>query len=497
MLESTLGVRLSDVTFDVISDLITRRVVEDVAIDFKRTRYGIERHIAREQINSSPKAKSNREASLGGSAKEDARSEIDSDEVNARVENQRAELAKDVIAFANAGGGLIVLGVVDSNGRAHHGPGVPLNDTHKSRILDTIRERTTPYISGIEVGHVPSPTEAGQGFVLIYVPASVDGPHAESAPNQHRYRFAVRDGSHTRSLTQPQIAIAYRDRFSGRTDINKAVADVFDTGVGELDTLGRAWLAVAAVPARSAIPRMLDSNLLDEVVQCTRARQDGLPGPHLGHHASYGRGRVVLRDSPPDRSVSDHLLHCYTNGRAFAAVTLDLVESLPHLSRHPELEDDAVGLRIGSLTHWALTLIGTVAGHLADTGAAGNVELQCGVITSTSPKYFSQDGSPADRDHVICDQTPQGAPGSRNDQVVAGSVSRKHLTPVTMSVSPLIASDAQELASVAAQVITEVVVEFGRVPTYPIITGDGFVRVEHCDPRLERLVEWARRHELA
>ena len=149
---------------------------------------------------------------------------------------------------------------------------------------------------------------------------------------------------------------------------------------------------------------------------------------------------MVLRDRLPEEgAATDHLLHCYTDGRAFAAVSLDLVEPVAHAARL-SLGDDAVGIRVGSLTHWTLSLLGTVAGHVADAGAAGDIALRCGLVASTSPRYADATQEPAAREHVMCDQSIQ----SRIDNMIPGSVALKATTPVTMSASPMIAADARE-----------------------------------------------------
>jgi hypothetical protein len=300
-LEDIIGARLTDIRWGHLDALVVRKVAEDLSIDLKKNHYVLDRGIGRVVL---PNA--------GSEATDD------------RIAKDRFELAKDVTAFANAAGGLIVIGVSDSNGRAERFAEVDLKDKQRLTYLDTLRNWTAPYLSGIEIGHVGSPADPDRGCVLIYVPPSADRPHAVVEPNSHRYTWYVRDGGHAVPLSESQVAISYRDRYAGRADIERRVHTVFDQGVQELDRQHRVWLAMAVVPSKGAQRRHLDRHLLDEFKAQADARQDDLPGPRLGHHASFGRGRVVLRDSPASVALAnDHLLHMYADGSAFAAVALD------------------------------------------------------------------------------------------------------------------------------------------------------------------------------
>jgi len=360
--------------------------------------------------------------------------------------------------------------------------------------LDTLRNWTAPYLSGIEIGHVGSPADPDRGCVLIYVPPSADRPHAVVEPNSHRYTWYVRDGGHAVPLSESQVAISYRDRYAGRADIERRVHTVFDQGVQELDRQHRVWLAMAVVPSKGAQRRHLDRHLLDEFKAQADARQDDLPGPRLGHHASFGRGRVVLRDSPASVALAnDHLLHMYADGSAFAAVALDKLddtEAVRH--RRPDLEWDVQCIRVGSITTWALALTGTACGHAVDAGASGDLELLCGIITATEedPDIFSPDTQLPALQHVVLEQPWRSSP---QENIIPGTTSRNTLSPIQLTVSAVAASDTRELIAVGAQLVSELVAEFGHLPSDPLLTADGLVIGDHCaGARLEPLREWAR-----
>jgi hypothetical protein len=62
-----------------------------------------------------------------------------------------------------------------------------------------------------------------------------------------------------------------------------------------------------------------------------------------------------------------------------------------------------------------------------------------------------------------------------------------------LTVSAVAASDTRELIAVGAQLVSELVAEFGHLPSDPLLTADGLVIGDHCaGARLEPLREWAR-----
>lgn len=474
-LEVVLGARMADITWDVIANLVARKAPEDQSLDFKRDMYVLDKAVAADTLPGKEK-----------------------NVVDARIAKDRYELCKDVTALANSAGGLIVIGVAEHSGRGEKVLPVALEDSRRLLIRDTIFSQVTPLVTGVEVGHLPSPEDPAGGLVLIFVPSSPDSPHAVVERNTHRHTWYVRDGARAVPLSEPQIALAYRDRFAGRADLERLVGTVFDDGVAELDRVEKVWLAVAAVPTKAALSRLLDRHLMEEFKTQIGVRQTHLPGRSamLGHHAAYGRGRIVLRDARPNPVADDHLVHLYTDGRAFAALSLDTLVDTAHVLRgQPMLRPDTVCVRVGGLTVWALNLIGMVAGHAVDAGSSGDLELLCGIVTAVEPDTDMFGGSqtaPAPLQHVIVD-TPWRA--GQPENMIAGTHARTAVTPVQVTASPVVSSDLRELVAVTAQVINEIVAEFGQLPSDPIFTGDGLIDGAHCEGS-PTLHHWAETNNL-
>lgn len=472
-LEGVLGVRLADIEWAHLEGLVARRAAEDLSLELKSSHYVLDKALAKA-----------------------ARPKAQPKELEERIAKSRRELAKDVTAFANAAGGLLVIGVDESDGRAEGLSGVALDDKTRLLYLDVIRNATAPFLAGLEIGHLESPAGDGSGCVLIFVPASADSPHAVMETNEHRLTYFVRDGARAPSLSEAQVAVAYRDRFAGRGDVDLRVREVFDQGLLELDREGRAWLAVAVAPAKAAVPRHLNQGLLEEFKAQTEARQAKLPGPSLGHVAFYGRGRVVLRDSRPGTNAQDHVLHLYSDGSAFAAVVLGTANPETIInSNSPGLRADLQCIQVGSITTWAINLTGIAAGHAADAGGSGDLELRCGIVTAVerNEDVYAPYSEPVPVQHVVAERPwRQMTP----EYMISGTQWRTELTPFQLPVSAVVGSDPRELVTVAAQLVNELVAEFGQISSEPLLSADGFVDGKRCFGALETLGCWAEHHKI-
>lgn len=121
-------------------------------------------------------------------------------------------MATDVAAMANSGGGLIVIGVAERDGRAHAAPGIDLSEGLELRIRQVIAGLVP--VPSIVVRRVPlSDADQGHGFVLIAVPPLRDAPCALTT-KEHVLRYPVRNGPSNRNLSGVEVAHAHRQRWA-------------------------------------------------------------------------------------------------------------------------------------------------------------------------------------------------------------------------------------------------------------------------------------------
>lgn len=112
----------------------------------------------------------------------------------------RHELAADVSAMANSGGGDIIFGVdEDAEGRAAAVVASAENpDQESRRMLDVLLNSVEPRLPGLRVQPV---AVAGGAVFVVRVPQSWAGPHRVKT-NQH---FFIREGARKRQLDVPEI----------------------------------------------------------------------------------------------------------------------------------------------------------------------------------------------------------------------------------------------------------------------------------------------------
>ncbi len=126
----------------------------------------------------------------------------------------RQELMKDLCAMANADGGDVVYGIAEAKGQASALKPLTgeLPDATKRRVHATL-DAIEPRIPGVKTRTIPA---EGGHFLVIRVPASLEGPHSYKVDGGAR-RFVIRNGTSTSDLTMDQLRAAF-DRSSSLLD---------------------------------------------------------------------------------------------------------------------------------------------------------------------------------------------------------------------------------------------------------------------------------------
>ncbi|SIS23172.1 AlbA family DNA-binding domain-containing protein [Williamsia sterculiae] len=310
------------------------------------------------------------------------------------------ELAKDVAAFANHHGGLIVIGIRDD----HHNRAVEATPftTPPATIDEQLRQvrtaRVRPFLPTVTV-HPIAATEEGSFFAIIEVPAGADAPYAcqPESPTATTLAFPVRDGTTTRWLKQDGVARAYRDRFTSRVELADRLTANHDNGMAAVrsymrdrNLLGNAHSlsAVGAVVSVAAVPINMGARTRgvaarrEEIKFLTRWIDNNkewhgafvaFPPHHSYYMARPAIGRTLF--TTPDATLALH-----HDGGGFVAQFFPYA-SLPHaqlVHAPPRLKPlgDQWAIVPSDKIEWSLFVaIIFLMDHAVATGAAGELEL--------------------------------------------------------------------------------------------------------------------------
>ncbi|MFE0630869.1 helix-turn-helix domain-containing protein [Streptomyces sp. NPDC058864] len=174
-------------------------------------------------------------------------------ELLADTEEKKAELAKDVAAFANHVGGVLVVGMADARGIPSKVMDADVSDRLRRHLQQVVAANTAPPVR-FDMRPVPNPdpTADGRGFLLIAVPRSPHGPHAVTAPlakaTKEALRYPRRAASKTDWLTETDVATAYQRRFTASADRTDRLATVERELLAALPPSNQPHLIVSLTP---------------------------------------------------------------------------------------------------------------------------------------------------------------------------------------------------------------------------------------------------------
>ncbi|MFJ1796645.1 AlbA family DNA-binding domain-containing protein [Kitasatospora griseola] len=295
----------------------------------------------------------------------------------AKDEKSKGELAKDIAAFANHTGGLLVLGMAETGGVPSKLMDVALNDQCLREIRQAIASSTAPPVP-YEAIPVPNPESPGNGFLLLAVPRSPLGPHAvTAAPSREALRYPRRGGSKTEWLTETDVATAYRSRFAAAAERDQRLTDVEEDLIGALASRRTPHLIVTLVPE---VPgeMVVDSARFDRYRQEVRSMQfylgqssgfagDVTVGARRLHARQIGRGATVQAELHRDGS---------------AAIAIPLHHRLSILTGD---KPDWQFVEPGNVVYHMLCALPFLAGHARDRAAAsGTAQVKASMVVSVA-----------------------------------------------------------------------------------------------------------------
>jgi hypothetical protein len=237
----------------------------------------------------------------------------------------RDQILREVVAFANAQGGTLILGVDenDTPGRAAKLTPVSRCQELAERLAATMRDNIEPRLAFSECRGVPT-SAAGSGVVIIRVPPSRQGPHWVASSRE----ATIRRGAHSVSMTMTGIqnltlklsrdVDAIEDEFDRRAKMFSSrfakdrglLQEMYERRLTGTNLNARAiGLSVTALPlAPITIPRVItDLSLrLNPAVLKGIAKIDG----HEINQPEFVQGAVwrpVLRGVRLDETTRDHV----------------------------------------------------------------------------------------------------------------------------------------------------------------------------------------------
>jgi hypothetical protein len=172
---------------------------------------------------------------------------------------QQLELAKDIAAMANSGGGMIVYGVaeISASGTSAADTIVPVGLVDETTTRDIRRvagNLVYPPVTAIDLLPLAPESDPGGGVLVMLVPDSLDRPHLVHPSNGTDWFCApYRHGPDTVWMVERQLASAYTERESGR----RRRAQEFDARFDEFTASLPAdpdlrWVVALAVPEQPA-----------------------------------------------------------------------------------------------------------------------------------------------------------------------------------------------------------------------------------------------------
>lgn len=274
--EAALGWAVSELTEEVVRDLVDASAREDTDLEFKGELYGTS-------------------------------------------DSEKRDLSGDVAAIATAIGGVIIIGVGAVDGVATSVAPVLLSEDEELRMRQIVMSGVVP-VPQFSILPVPI-AGTGTGCYGILVPRSREKPHAVRVGTG--FRFPIRQGPQIRYLTESEVAAAYRSRFTSDRDREERLLEVMSDGLASVARDDNAWLSMALVPVSGGEFR-ISRESQRALGEWSQQYSGGFPADVLSaSRITTGLRRVVFRQPGREglRSVLGHA-EFHVDGSSFVALPM-------------------------------------------------------------------------------------------------------------------------------------------------------------------------------
>jgi hypothetical protein len=152
--------------------------------------------------------------------------------------SERDGLAKEIVAIANTYGGVVVVGVDESDdtpkcASALADP-IPLLHDLVDRLRTSLGAYIDPPIPGLQVSGIPASAGGSEGYVVITVPASAVGPHGYGRPPQVYFRRDDRSEPGSMRDIQNTFWESRSNRERVEAELSRLRAQFNETSLGDL-----------------------------------------------------------------------------------------------------------------------------------------------------------------------------------------------------------------------------------------------------------------------
>lgn len=165
------------------------------------------------------------------------------------------EVAKDIAAMANSGGGWIVFGIKEdgeNNATSSVNP-IQWSADNERQIRNIAYSKIGPPVAGIEFFKIPCGENPDEGYIVfMHIPDSVYAPHF-ARKGDDAFRAPWRNGPHTVFMTERDIERGFRERFQRSVEQEKTLQGYFEQAAEALNPEEGVFLAIAAVPVTPKI----------------------------------------------------------------------------------------------------------------------------------------------------------------------------------------------------------------------------------------------------
>jgi len=430
--EQEIGSRLEDMNWDSIQKLVKNGIAEAVDIDFKRDPYG-------------------------------------------GADSDKKELAKDIAAFANTNGGLLLIGIDETGGAATGIESFTNTDETVNKVRQVVASLVAP-LPQFETKTIPDPDDESSGVVAIIVQKSAYAPHAVCYNDTLRY--PQRHGATTFYLSEAQVAARYKERLSLAEDRQLLASNRMEDLLETLDG-SEPWLVMTLVPD---VPGTLTINRKNFEAFQSRYMNKFADTPWRGS-VSYnqfrtGHRRFRATGQGNDSSVISGglakwcALELHSDGSAaFATRVADLNRrSVPGSRPDHVISDEwvASGALVG------LFQMGT---HCWETGSAGYATLRATLW-------------PVDDDHPTSLGYSRGPFGSDS---IGHQIAKVPIASVSTPVGDL-AEYSPDLVATAAALVADLAQSFGLAEVGQF-SADGQIRINYWRRQVHTMIQnWATEH---